>query len=175
MINPIKMAIGLVIAIALLVPFVLREFSNDFEPYPAVLQPAGAYTISTADRLLTFGQTYLVAVKPDGSEMEVDTEAFMGEIPHQFWTDIAQQGFGLKDSPSRDFSLGVWRLSVKPHVKASAEARQAAVTWIQSRLNEQKISGATTISVRQMKRSFDVETGVESKREITEQTDVDIS
>ena len=175
MTNPIKVAIGLVLAIALLSPFLLREYSSGFEPYPAVLQPSGAYTISTAGRLLTFDQTDLLAVKPDGSEVEVGTEALMGAIPHQFWTNIAERDFGLKGAPSRSFSLGVWKLSATPQAAVSSEARQAAVSWIQSRLNEQGINGANALIVRRMKRSFDVEAGTESKREVTEQINVDIS
>ncbi len=174
MINPIKVVIGLAIAIALLGPFLLTEYV-DIEPYPAVLQPAGAYTISTADRLLTFDQTQLIAVKPDGSEIEVDTEAFMGAIPHHFWRNIAERDFGLQGAPSKSFSLGVWTLSATQQAEVSPKARQAAVSWIQSRLSEQGISGANALVVRRMKRSFDVEAGTESKREITEQIDVDIS
>ncbi len=175
MINPIKVAIGLLLAIALLGPFLLREYSSGFEPYPAVLQPSGAYTISTANRLLTFDQTDLVAVKPDGSKVQVDTDALMGAIPHQFWTSIAERDFGLKGAPSRSFSLGVWTLRATPQAAVSLKVRQAAVSWIQSRLNEQGISGANALVVRRMKRSFDVAAGTESKRKITEQIYVDIS
>lgn len=146
------------VATCLAVPFLITEFSRDLEPYPAVLQPSGAYTISTTDSVLTFRQTQLVAREPDGSEMAVDTEAFMGAVPHHFWVRIADSRFGLEGTN-----------------KPSPVARQATLSWIQERLRAQGIDDANALVVRRVELSFDVKSGEETNRAVTEQINVDLS
>ena len=164
------------VAICLAVPFLITEFSSDLEPYPAVLQPSGAYTISTDDNMLTFSKTQLIAQSPDGSELVVDTDAFMGAIPHHFWTRIADARFGLAHEAQQTSFLKLYPfLRRQESDKASSEARQATLDWIQERLLDQGIDEASTLVVRYITLSFDIESGEETHREVTKQINVDLS
>ncbi len=149
-----KTAVRVVVAACLAVPFLITEISKGLEPYPAVLQPSGAYTVSTADNILTFKKMQLIARDLEGSELVVDTDAFMGTIPHHFWTRIAGARFGLS--------------------REASDSKQETLNWIQARLLDQGIDRASTLVVRYIALSFDVNSGKEIHREVTKQIDVDL-
>lgn len=165
----------LLIAIALLVPFGLRELSRSLEPYPAILQPSGAGKISTKDTRLRFYETELVAVRSDGSEQRLDPNEFMDKIPTQYWTHIARAHFGLGPAKTQDISLGIWTLTATTLKSASAQERVEALTWIHNRLKALGVEDAQTLKVSQIRILFDLQTATETQREITDQIDVDIN
>ncbi|MFK8186486.1 MAG: hypothetical protein AB8B99_24170 [Phormidesmis sp.] len=157
-------------------PFLLTEYAGHLEPYPAVIQPGGAHKVSVDDETLTFNETQLIAVAADGSQQLVDTEAFMGDIPHHFWSRLAGKNFGLgKANETRDLSVGVWTLSAEPVQPATSAEKKEALNWIQKRLKAQGMTEIDTLRVQRSKLFFDVKAGEKAKREITEQVDVDIS
>ncbi|MEO1402613.1 MAG: hypothetical protein AAFV72_15395 [Cyanobacteria bacterium J06635_1] len=170
-----KLGARLIIALALLVPFGLRELSSSLEPYPAILQPSGATRISTQDTQLKFYEMQIVAMRADGSEQRLEPREFMGKIPTQYWTHIARTHFGLGPAKTQNMSLGIWTLTATTIKSASPPERAEALSWIHTRLRALGVEDAHTLRVRQIKILFDLQTSTETKREITEQIDVDIT
>ena len=170
-----KLGTRLIIVLALLVPFSLRELSSSLEPYPAILQPSGSTKISTKDTVLKFYEMQIVAVRQDGSEQRIEPRALMDKIPIQYWTHIARSHFGLGPVKTQEFSLGIWTLTATTIKSASPQEKVEALNWIHNRLRELELEGVKTLSVRKIRILFDLNVGTEIKREITEQIDVDIT
>lgn len=167
-------AIRVVVAVGLIVPFVLREIDPALEPYPAVIQPAGANKVST-EEAVKFVETQLFAVKEDGSEQRVNTKDFMGRIPGHYWGNIAGARYGLEPAKTRTASVGRWSITLLTAKEASPQERKEALNWIHDRLHAQGIDDAVVLRIRPFSTLWDVETGVRVKEEIGEQTDVDIT
>lgn len=169
----VKTAIRMVIAFCLIGPFLLREADRTLEPYPAVLQPSGAYKVSTKDAV-KFRKKQLLAVENDGSEHEIHTDDFMGDIPSHYWSYVADSRYGLASEKERTVALGRWRLTLVTHKEASPTERKEALRWIHARLRAQGIDDAAIIRIREIDTFWDVQSGTEVKRETKEQIDVDI-
>lgn len=169
-----KLILRLIILGGLILPFLLREASNSLEPYPSALQPSGATKISTAEGVLRFSTTELVAIRSDGTEQRLDPNQFFGVIPNQYWTHIARNGFGLSEPKAQSVSLGIWTLSVTTILEASPDDRAAVMDWMKTRLTEIGIPDTEKLRVQQVRTLFDIDKRTIVKREVTEQTDVEI-
>ncbi|ESA36269.1 hypothetical protein N836_07970 [Leptolyngbya sp. Heron Island J] len=169
-----KLVLRLIILLGLILPFLLREVSNSLEPYPAVLQPSGATKISTSEGVLRFYKTELLAIGNDGTEQFLDPRQFFNTIPHQYWTHIARNGFGLSQPKSRSFSVGIWTLSATTILEASPEERIAALDWMKARLIELEMPETEKLRVQQVRTLFDIDKRMIIENEITEQTDVEL-
>lgn len=128
----------LLIAVVLIVPESLRTIAKPFEPYPAVILPAGAGTIRIKDGAVRAHRTFLTG-KRSGKWEEVDIGAFLAPIAKHHFRHIARRSFGLRQSPDA----------------TSLERAQADETkrWMQARLAAQ---GFDTGQVRLMKQSMTV-------------------
>lgn len=169
---------GCIVAVCLIAPLILRELSGALEPYPAVLQPSGAHTVSTNNTLLEFREAQLFALHHNGTqartEQRIDTTAFMGRIPSHYWEHIAISNYGLGAGKSQSASLGRWSLSATTIKSASPEEREEALNWIHTQLGEQGIHHADTLQVRYMKTFWDIDTNTEIKKEVQKEINVDI-
>jgi hypothetical protein len=89
------------IAFIVLVPVLLIQIplrsKYDFEPYPSILLPAGASTIT--DRgFIVFVQTKITAVTSSGNRHEVSIHDLLNTVPAQYRNGIVKRGFGLPSS-----------------------------------------------------------------------------
>ena len=116
----------LLILLGLVVPEALRSSSPAREPYPAVILPAGAGTISLKHKLLHLNRTVLMG-RRHHKWRELDMIEFMKPIPVQYFARIARARFGISEGKKR-------------HGHASEDERITR-RWLQERLKLQGCSG----------------------------------
>lgn len=84
------------LAVVLLGPFVLREVSQDLEPYPALLMPKGACLAVNGEPSLRVTAWEAHVVQPDGTSERLAPKRLIGRIPVQYFGPLAVRRFGLE-------------------------------------------------------------------------------
>lgn len=158
----------------LVIPFILSEISSGLEIYPAVLLPTGANLISTSDRIVVFRSSELVAIHSSGLEEILDPKVFFGDIPVQYWTSLANREFGFKTEERESLTVGLWTLSAVVSPQATGQQKQQLQEWMSHRLEALNLSQVSTLRVRKIIVSFDVNNKTEVAREVDSYFDIEI-
>jgi hypothetical protein len=127
----------LLIALALVVPESLRSFARSFEPYPAVILPAGAGTIHINDGKVRVKRTFLTAQR-NGEWAEVDSSKFLAPIAEHYFGYISRRDFGIRKS-KRASPLKLAKVQETKRWMKAKLASQGFETQ-QLRLMEQKLT-----------------------------------
>ena len=149
----------MLIALALIVPESLRSFAKSFEPYPAVILPAGAGTIHINSGKVRVKRTFLTA-KRNGKWAEVDSSKFLAPIAEHYFGHISRRNFGLRTSKH----ASPRRLAKVQETKRWLKAKLAAQGFEtqQLRLMEQKltitlVTGEQGASKPKQKETYDLD------------------
>lgn len=160
----------------LIVPFLLREVSGVYEPYPAILLPSWGQTATTRDGTITFGKGELLVIFDDGSEQKLDPELFFNIIPTQYWPRIGNNHFGLE---RRTFTNGVrfmqWKVIISYEHEATPDQRRETISWIRQQLTRLGITHAHTLRYRWLDVTFDIRKGIELKKTVKRQFEVQLA
>lgn len=163
----------LVLIAILIVPFILRERDNRFEPYPAILLPSWGEKVSTEKGFVTFSNAELLVIFDDGSERIINPKLFFRRIPDDFWSFIAGNQFGLAGREfKKNFRLGPWKVTFTNKHEISPAQRRETLDWIHEQLIRLELNHAQTLRFRWVEIVFDVKKGIEVKRKVTQQRDV---
>ena len=152
----------------LVVPFLLREVSGQLEMYPAVLFPVGALTAGTSDTLVTYPRYEIFAVMADSSAEPIPPGRFMGNIPAQYFTHLADSRFGLIEPTYRTR----WTNWFGKDRKWTAEERERTLDWLASRAEKAGHPDAVVIRVRRSIKTTDTRTGMETGSEVRYSYDI---
>ena len=170
-----KMFLRVLILGWLITPFVLREVNNNFEPFPAVLQPSGASKVSTESGLIRFSRKELFIVKSDGSTQEIDPDLFFKGIPNHYWSYIVENSFGLDERRVRSFSIGIWEITAATQLDASESEQNATLSWINSRLSKMGFKDVKGLRFQKTSSLFDINNKERVEYNVVKQIDIEIN
>jgi hypothetical protein len=92
----------IIFALLLLGPFILTTVRPDLEPYPAIILPAGAWTISLKTEELSFPDHSIYGRREHNQEwIALDTRRFLDPIPAWYLMGIMSAGLGLEATKTR--------------------------------------------------------------------------
>jgi hypothetical protein len=115
------------IALLLLGPEVLRQIGGSFEPFPAVLLPAGAGKLRLPGGKLTMKHT-LVEARRDGAWSEVDRARLLAPLPVHYFGEVVRAHFGFHDNQ--------WHGTTAPPPRPSATDLLETKRWLRARLQQ---------------------------------------
>lgn len=113
------------IALILLVPELSRHIGASFEPFPAVLLPAGAGKLRLPDGKLTMKHT-LVEARRGGVWSEVDRARLLAPLPVHYFGEVVRADFGFHD--------GKWHGTTAPPPHVSPADLHQTKRWLRARL-----------------------------------------
>lgn len=161
------------LSIALLLPFVMREF--DLEPYPAVLFPVGARKIDLKEQILRSAKLELFSLDSDGHEHRLPPGKFLHPIPTQYMSSLASPSkkFGLDtEKDVRQTSFGSWQLTANFSRASTIQEKREVIRWLTARLHAVGRPLDRTIVVRNTVVRIDTATGDEIDSEISFQYEI---
>jgi len=119
----------------LVVPFAIRFLAPVMEPYPAVLLPAGAGKIKTAENQLDFEQTAIYGKAAGRDEWtRLVPSQFLDPIPPEFFPPLAQRYFGLSPRESGQSWTRLGFVTTDGR-KIREDDVKNAKAWFRARLN----------------------------------------
>ena len=159
----------------LMLPFLLRETSSRWEPYPAVLLPVGDGLLDVRSPDVRFERTEVAAVLENGREVELDMEALLSPIPSQYWEDIVRHRFGLQRDQrdrTRTARFGIWSISVG---RIDRPTDRETLAWLHGRLAERDIHDARAIRIRRVDVTYGLDGRSQVGRTVREHYDIDLA
>ena len=155
----------LLLAIALVVPFGVTQVTN-VEPFPALLFPSGATSVTTTGSVVQYGGVVVSGYDEDGNTVDIDAGALLDPVRVQYLEGLANTSFGLAIGGDREIvimKLG-WSVTVDGP-ELSDRDRDEVRDWLKGRLHRLGLA-ADRIVVRRVWITADARTGVEIMRTI---------
>lgn len=155
----------------LIIPFV--GASRGWEPYPAIILPAGASLISQNEDTIAYQSAELWAIGPDDHESEVDIGKFLGRIRRHFWKYIAKRELGFAvDHKSRGKST---HPEAENDLNGDPRQRAEMVAWMQERLVVCGIDEAVALKIKWVRKTVNIGTGETVDHQIVKESHVSLA
>lgn len=150
-----------VLLIFLMVPFIFRfKLGNRFEPFPAILLPAGASKVKVGSSDFKVDYIALFAQK-DGNWERVDAALLLYPIPATNHIYIFSRGFGLIEPPELEDRLLnrlLVKLNVQKKTNPTEQEKDRTKNWIVKRLKKQGFTGSI-LKIVQKEEIFSIHSG----------------
>ena len=125
---------SLLLAGLLVVPWGLSLVSSQLEPYPAVIMPSGASTVSLQADTLNYENKTVWARRPGGVWEQLSTHEFLSPVPNQYFSSLRARSFGLKNNTSKLFELRLLPDVTLKQNKISAQEVADTKRWLADKL-----------------------------------------
>ena len=116
------------------VPWVLSVLSPSLEPYPAVVLPTGARTVSLEEETIPHSRVSLWARRKGGSWQELSAEELLTPIPRHFLPAMVKTDLGLKNTDYKVLSARLLPDLEIPRNKVAPRETAAAASYLADRL-----------------------------------------
>ena len=136
----------IVLLIMLAVPFLIRyKYREKYEPFPAVLLPAGAAKAPVLAGEFKVDYIDLVAQRADGAWETVDAKLLLYPLPYNNHKHVYEREFGLTDPPApedRRFVRLLVNLNILKARNGTEQDKEKTKNWLGQRLKQQGFTGA---------------------------------
>lgn len=152
----------------LLAPFAIKSVIYA-EPWPAVVLPSGAITISVKDGVATFGVVDVSVIGPGKQRQHIDARSFLTPVPVHYLNTMLVNRFGQDERPFREVpfkrgGLGPFHSLRLSRVPPTPAEREQARLWLRDNAKRAGLTG-DTISIRTQNISVAMKSGQELSRE----------